>query len=55
MNTDRNLTEQDVEAILDAFEQRFYKNLGKGVWAATWKVIILALIGVAAYGSYVKH
>lgn len=54
MSTERNLTESDVDAILDAFEKRFYSNLGKGVWSAAWKVIVVGLIGLAAYGSYHK-
>jgi hypothetical protein len=52
--SNRNLTEQDVEAILDAFEKRFYLNLGKGFWSVAWKAIVVILMGIAAYGAYHK-
>lgn len=45
----RNLTDADVEAIVNAFEKRFYLNLGKGVWSYVWKAIILIAIGIAGY------
>lgn len=51
---ERNLTEQDVEAIIDAFESRFYRNLGKGLWDVVWKALVAILIGLAAWGSYHK-
>lgn len=51
MNSQRNLTDEDVQAILDAFEDRFYTNLGKGLWGMVWKVLIVAIVGVAAYGA----
>ncbi len=54
-NDNRLLTDDDVQAITDALEkrvvERFYGDLGKGVWALVWKAIILAILGVAAYGS----
>jgi hypothetical protein len=54
MNAERNLTDDDVEAIVDAFEKRFYLNLGKGFWSYVWKAIVLVLIGVAGYGALHK-
>jgi len=52
----RNLTDDDVDAIVEAFSKKmrdeFYKDLGRGVWAAVKKVLILALCAVAAYGYY---
>lgn len=52
---DRKLTDDDVKAIVDQLEtrvsERFYGDLGRGVWAVVWKALILAIIGIAAYGS----
>lgn len=52
---ERNLTDADVRAIVDEMEERmtarFYGDLGRGVWAVIWKAIIMAMIGLAAYGS----
>ena len=45
----RNLTDADVEAILSAFEKRFYTNLGKGVWGLVWKSIVVAIAAIAGY------
>ncbi len=54
-NENRLLTDDDVKAIADALEQRiverFYSDLGKGVWAAVWKAAIAILIAFAAAGS----
>jgi hypothetical protein len=51
----RNLTDADVEAIVAKGEEvilaRFYSNLGMGLWSAIWKVVVIGLIGLAAYGS----
>ena len=53
---ERKLSDGDVEAIVDALERRmmykFYNDLGKGVWGLVWKTIIIALVGLAAYGSF---
>lgn len=52
---ERNLTDDDVKAIVDQMEtrfaERFYGDLGRGVWGVVWKAIIVAIIAVAAYGS----
>jgi hypothetical protein len=52
---DRNLTDNDVKAIVDQLEsrwvERFYGDLGRGVWGVFWKAAIVSLIGIAAYGS----
>lgn len=52
----RNLTDADVQAIVDRMEarleQRFYSDFGRGVWGLVWKAIIVAVLGVAAYGSW---
>lgn len=52
----RNLTDADIEALAsrmeDAMVRRFYLNLGRGVFAYVWKVFVLGMIAVAAYGAY---
>lgn len=51
----RLLTDEDVRAITDALEQRvverFYGDLGKGVWTLVWRAIVLGILAVAVYGS----
>jgi hypothetical protein len=51
----RLLTDADVEAIAAALESRledrFYNNLGKGLWGLAWKFIIAVLMIIAAYGA----
>jgi len=50
-----HLTEEDAELLARKLEerlvQRFHMNLGKGVWALAWKVILGVVLAVAAYGS----
>lgn len=52
---ERSLTDDDVKAIVDQLEtrwvERFYGDLGRGVWGVIWKAIVVALVGLAAYGS----
>ncbi|MYM65425.1 hypothetical protein GTP45_01080 [Pseudoduganella sp. FT55W] len=52
---DRKLTDSDVEAIVQLLDkkvtERFYSDLGRGVWAMLWKAIIVTIVGIAAYGS----
>lgn len=52
---ERNLTDDDVKAIVDTMEkrmtERFYGDIGRGVWGIAWKAILVAMVGVAAYGS----
>ncbi|MEZ5691208.1 MAG: hypothetical protein R3D71_06050 [Rickettsiales bacterium] len=54
-NKNRNLTDADVAAITEALRNKvikqFYQDLGKGVWGLVWRVIVLALIAIAAYGA----
>jgi hypothetical protein len=51
----RTLTDADVEAIAAALERKiianFYSDLGKGVWGIAWKVLVGAILAVAAYGA----
>lgn len=55
MPEERKLSDDDVRAIVDEMEQRmterFYGDIGRGVWAVVWKALIAALVLVAAYGS----
>ncbi len=50
----RQLTEADVDAIVagleERLEERFYQNLGKGLWGVVWKVAMGLLLLLAAYG-----
>jgi len=51
--TERKLTDADVKAIVAELRREvtetFYQDLGRGLWAAVTKMVIAALIGVAAY------
>ena len=47
----RQLADSDIDAIIDRFMVRFKLNLGDGVLAFVWRGIIVALIGLAAYGA----
>lgn len=53
--SDRNLTDDDVAAVAEALEsrlvERFYHNLGSGVWSFVWKAVVVALLGVAVIGA----
>jgi hypothetical protein len=55
MDDNRTLTEADVRAIAAQIEigitQRFQLNVGKGVIAMAWKVILYALVALAGYGA----
>jgi hypothetical protein len=52
---DRKLTDADVEAIVKLLDkkvtERFYSDLGRGVWGMLWKAIIVTIVSIAAYGS----
>jgi hypothetical protein len=51
----RSLSDADVKEIVDQLEtrvaERFFNDVGRGVWSLAWKAIVLAIVGVAAYGS----
>ena len=55
MDDNRTLTDADVRAIAVAIEQgitqRFQLNVGRGVLGLAWRVVIYALVAVAAYGA----
>lgn len=52
---ERLLSDADVAALVDALEkkvvQRFYTNIGKGIWSVAWKGFIVALLAICAYGA----
>ncbi len=54
----RLLTDEDIDAIADVLEarlvQRFYSNLGQGVWGLAKKGAIMALLALAAYGAFTE-
>ena len=45
----------DVIALANEIEKRmvdrFYNDLGRGVWGVTWRVLMMAVLAIAAYGS----
>ena len=51
----RNLTEQDVNAVVDELERRmvdrFFSNVGKGVWNLVWRALVVIMVVLAAYGA----
>lgn len=51
----RNLTDEDVQAIVKGLETRvvnkFYGDFGKGVWSLVWKALIMAVLFITAYGA----
>ncbi len=52
---ERSLTDADVVAIVDAIEKRatekFYRDLGKGLWGIVWRGLIGVALVVAAWGA----
>lgn len=52
--SDRNLTDADVQAIVDKLKtelvEDFYGDLGRGVWAFIKKALIGLLLVLAVYG-----
>ena len=55
MNENRNLTDEDVDRIVDGLWKKatdtFKLNVGSGVLGFVWKALLLALIGIAVYGA----
>jgi hypothetical protein len=49
------LSEVDIEAIVDALEERMVNrlryNVGQGVLSLLWKTAIVAIMALASYGS----
>lgn len=54
--SDRTLTDADVEAVADALEKRlvekFYADLGRGVWGYVRKAIVIVVLAVVVAGAY---
>lgn len=55
MDDKRTLTDDDVRAIAEQIERgvmrQFQLNVGRGVLGLAWRVIVYALIALAAYGA----
>ncbi|MFM0151454.1 hypothetical protein [Paraburkholderia sediminicola] len=55
MDEQRNLTDADVQAIVNSLEksvvQRFQLNVGKGVLGLVWKWVVTGCLLLAAYGA----
>lgn len=55
MSDDRLISDADVTAIVDALETRitdkFYRDVGKGIWGMVWKAILGSMLFIAAYGA----
>lgn len=55
MDDKRTLSEADVRAIAEQIErgitQKFQLNVGRGVLALVWRVMLYVLIMIAAYGA----
>jgi uncharacterized protein YqeY len=51
----RILSDEDVEAVadklLEKIEAKVYHDMGKGLWGIVSKVLLAAMIGLAAYGA----
>lgn len=51
----RKLSEEDVTAVVDELErrivERFFSNVGKGVWNLVWRGLIVLMVVLAAYGA----
>ena len=47
---ERNLTDADVEAIIDRTFDRFKMNLGAGVFSLAWKGFVVLVVVLAYYG-----
>jgi len=56
MDEERKLSDEDVKALVDElerrFERRFFLNLGRGVWGFAWKIIVLCIMLIAAWGAF---
>jgi len=51
----RQLSDEDVGAIVEALESRltdkFYHDVGMGLWGLVWKGLLTAMLFLAAYGA----
>lgn len=44
------LSSEDINAILDAFEERFYNRIGKSFWEVIKYGLVVVAIAIAAFG-----
>ena len=55
MENGRTLTDADIIAIANAISknmsEKFYNDLGKGVWSLIWRGIIIVCLSIASYGA----
>lgn len=50
MEPERNLTDDDVKALVDELEKRLEQQVGKGLIGLLWKAAVLGFLALAAYG-----
>lgn len=54
----RSLTDADIEALANILEERladrFYNNLGRGVWAMAKRGVVIVVLALAGYGAFTK-
>lgn len=49
-NSERNLTDADVEAIVESLIEKFYKTVGKGFMKFVWVGVFITLMTLAVVG-----
>lgn len=58
MNENRNLTDEDVDKIVDGLWKKatdtFKLNIGDGILGLVWKATLLAILALAVYGAGFK-
>lgn len=47
---ERNLTDADVEAIVNSAVEKFYNRVGKGFMTFVWAGVLVVLMGLAYFG-----
>ncbi|WP_028534229.1 hypothetical protein [Paludibacterium yongneupense] len=53
--SERTLTDADVDAVLDRAFDRLRNAVGGGVLSLVWRALIICFIGLAAYGATKGH
>ena len=52
----RTLTDEDIEAIVEACRDRMvkdvYQAMGRGLFGAAWKMLLTMALALAAYGGF---
>lgn len=49
-NSERSLTDADVEAIVESIIQKFYTSVGKGFMKFVWIGVLAVLMVLASFG-----